>query len=363
MDIEYLRRFRSALRRWYRQHARDLPWRIEMTPYRIWVSEVMLQQTQVSKVIPYYHRFLAQFPDIASLAAASEESVLRCWEGLGYYRRARQLHRAARLVVEQHDGTFPSDPDQLRALPGIGRYTAGAILSIAFEQRQPILEANTIRLLSRVFGVDGDVQRASTQQQLWQLAEQILPARKTGDFNQALMELGSQVCHPRRPSCSSCPLGKLCQAHSAGLQELLPVNRQKVNYESIQEAAVVVRDSRDRVLLRKCGDGERWAGLWDFPRFVLEPEQPDDRLQQQLANGVQQLTGVQIGLADLLATMQHSVTRFRITLHCYLASSRSSSRAAGNLRWLPLDQLDDYPLSSMGREISERLLAAAAPSA
>lgn len=357
MDDVNLPLFRTALRRWYRSHARDLPWRREVTPYRTWISEIMLQQTQVSKVIPYFERFLEAFPDLATLADAEEEAVLRIWEGLGYYRRARQLHKAAKLIQHDHDGQIPTTPEKLQSLPGIGRYTARAILSIAFGRRLPILEANTVRLLSRLYAVDTDVQQAATQERLWQLAEQVLPARAIGSFNQALMELGSQVCYPRRPACGSCPVRQLCAARQGGLENLLPVNSRRVQYESLDEAAVIVRDNKQRVLLRRCGDDERWAGLWDYPRFPLDLADPGGSRQQQLAEGVHALTAVEIGPALLMTTMQHSVTRFRITLHCYQANRQCRGTRRVNQHWIPLERLGRYPLSSMGRAISEQLLA------
>ncbi|MEE2991043.1 MAG: A/G-specific adenine glycosylase [Planctomycetota bacterium] len=360
MDAEFKRRFRRQLRRWYKQHARVLPWRSSPTPYRVWISEIMLQQTQVSKVIPYFEHFVERFPDVQSLAAASEQDVLRCWEGLGYYRRARQLHRAAHQICDQHGGVIPGNPAALQDLPGIGRYSSGAILSIAFEKRLPILEANTIRLLSRLFAIDQDIHLSSTQGQLWELAEELLPRKHIGDFNQALMELGGQVCSPRQPACNECPLRLSCQARQHGLEQLLPFNPRKVNYESVHEAAVIIKDSNGKVLLRHCGDDERWAGMWDYPRFSLDVASSPDRIQEQLEKGVQTLTDVQIGRAEPLVMLEHSVTRFRITLHCYrtseLTPSSHQSECRQDLCWLSPEELESYPLSSMGRTISEQLL-------
>ncbi len=320
----------------------------------------MLQQTQVSKVIPYFERFLKLFPNVDTLAAASEQEVLRCWEGLGYYRRARQLHRAAGIICRDHGGILPDDPIALQALPGIGRYSAGAILSIAFEQRQPILEANTVRLLSRLFAVEEDIRLSSTQQRLWELAEELLPHKRIGDFNQALMELGGQVCFPRRPSCGECPLRQLCQARQQGLTDLLPFNPHKRNYESVHEAAVIVVNSRGQVLVRHCGDDERWAGMWDFPRFALDVKTPQADIQEQLETGVETLTGIQIDRAEQRATLEHSVTRFRITLHCFQTRQHPGSPGRRvrrqDLCWLTPGELEAYPLSSMGRTISKQLL-------
>ena len=221
-DSAWLRTFRRRLRAWYDRHARELPWRGTRDPYAVWLSEIMLQQTQVETVKPYFQRFLAALPTIHALAQADEQQVLRLWEGLGYYRRARQLHQAARQIVAEHDGRFPSDPQAVERLPGIGRYTAGAILSIAFDQRRPILEANTLRVFSRLLAYDGQTTSSAGQKLLWAAAEAVLPARDVGRFNQALMELGSEVCRGRAPACEACPAAGLCHAQHAGCKTRSP---------------------------------------------------------------------------------------------------------------------------------------------
>ena len=215
-DSAWLRSFRRRLLAWFDQNARVLPWRRSRDPYAVWLSEIMLQQTQVATVIGYFDRFLARFPTIEALARADEHEVLRLWEGLGYYRRARQLHRAARIIVAEHGGRFPRDPSIVRRLPGIGRYTAGAILSIAFDAREPILEANTLRLLSRLLCYDGDPRSPDGQRLLWAMAEALLPRRGSGRLNQALMELGSEVCTARSPRCEQCPVAPAVPREPAG---------------------------------------------------------------------------------------------------------------------------------------------------
>ncbi len=354
----WLQSFRRRLLAWYRRHARDLEWRKSRDPYRIWVSEIMLQQTQVATVEEYFPRFLAAFPTVEALAAAPEERVLRLWEGLGYYRRARQLHRAAGVIVQEHAGWFPRELEAVLELPGIGRYTAGAITSIAFDARSPILEANTIRLFSRLLAYRGDPQQSAGQKRLWAFAEELLPQRETGEFNQALMELGSLVCTPRAPDCRQCPAMSLCPTYREGLQEGIPAARRKPNFESVREAAVVVR-RREQVLLMRRGDGGRWAGLWDFPRFALS-ESEGEGLEQELAEKLKALTGVVARPRELLTTLKHGVTRFRITLDCHLADYVSASRrppAEAELRWIEPGDFESYPLSVTGRKLS-RLVAA-----
>ncbi len=357
----WIGRFRKALGAWYRRHARDLPWRRTRDPYAILVSEMMLQQTQVATVRPYFERFVQALPDFAALAAADEEQVLRLWEGLGYYRRARQLHRAAGVIVRQYGGRFPRDVEAAQRLPGVGRYTAGAVLSIAFDLPVPILEGNTTRLFSRLLGYRQDPWSSEGQRILWAFAEAVLPARHAGRFNQALMELGSLVCTRRTPRCESCPAASLCAARREGLQSEIPRPRPRPATRSLCQAAVVVRHGR-RVLLRRFGPQERWAGLWDFPRVELPAGghgaacSPPSEI---LVAAVQRLTGVLIRPGRHLGTLRHQVTRFRITLECYEAFRVSGRLRRGTeLRWVPVHELAKYPLSSPGRKLA-RLVSSA----
>jgi A/G-specific adenine glycosylase len=313
----------------------------------------MLQQTQVATVRDYFERFVAAFPDVARLAESNEEQVLRLWEGLGYYRRARQLHAASKVIATELNGEFPCDLVELQKLPGIGRYTAGAIASIAFGQRAPILEANTVRLLSRLIGYRDDPTKAAGQRLLWQTAERLLPQSAVAEFNQALMELGSLVCIPTEPKCDECPLVKLCAAHAAGMQDAIPRAKAKQRFTDLHEAAVVIRN-KGRVLMRQCGDGERWAGLWDFPRFAVESEGPLFA-EKEIVTKVREQTGVTCALGPLLKTIKHGVTRYRITLDCYGAnyvSGRAPSERAQRLQWVLPQELAELPLSTTGRKLS-----------
>ena len=353
--------FRRRLLAWYRRTARDLPWRRTQNVYHTWVSEIMLQQTQVSTVEPYFARFISEFPTIADLAAADEQEVLRLWEGLGYYRRARQLHAAAQMIMSEYDGQFPRTAEEVGKLPGIGRYTVGAVLSIAFDAREPILEANTRRLLARLLAYRGDPHRGDGERLLWSFAEALLPRRNVGQLNQALMELGSLVCSPKRPKCESCPAAELCQTAASGLQDEIPPPKRPPKWESIREAAVVVR-RRGRVLLRQCQEGERWSGLWDFPRVGLTAKR-ESRVPQELVAKVAELTGVEIEPGEHLTTIKHGVTRFRITLECFEADHLSGPlkrRGSAPLKWLRLAELDDYPLSTTGRRLSRLIQKRAA---
>jgi A/G-specific adenine glycosylase len=351
-DAVWFRTFRRRLGTWFDRHAKDLPWRRRSDAYAIWLSEVMLQQTQVATVCDYFTRFLAAFPTVHDLARADEEQVLRLWEGLGYYRRARQLHRAAQLIVAEHGGEFPRDMEKALRLPGIGRYTAGAILSIAYDIPQPILEANTIRVYSRLLAFEGDPHNAAGQKLLWSMAEAIVSKDQPGRLNQALMELGREVCKSRGPLCEGCPVASLCTAFQRGLQDRIPRPKAKPKIEEVCEAAVVVR-RRGRVLLIKRGDGGRWAGLWDFPRFPLDREHPAAR-RKELIEGVRRLAGIEIAPGELLKTLRHGVTRFRITLDCYAAEyvAETDGKTATEQRWVRPAALKCYPLSTTGRKLA-----------
>ncbi len=386
-------RIRRNLVRWYTRHARDLPWRRTTDPYRIWISEIMLQQTTVKAVIGYYARFLDTFPTVEELAAAPEEKVLRQWEGLGYYSRARNIHRAAKVIVNELAGKFPKDIENLLRLPGIGRYTAGAIASFAFDQVAPIVEANTQRLYSRLLGYAGDIRSTAGQNLLWKFAEELVPRKSPGRFNQALMELGATLCTPMEPGCESCPLRQDCTAFRDGTQHTIPNAARRPEITDMTEVAVIVR-SGGRFLLRRRSAGERWAGLWDFPRFPIEAgtlsttpnkdaTQPPRiagastrarkklalacaqqcaapplalSIQRELQKQLRAQSGLTIEFGDVIAEMKHSVTRYRIRLVCVTADCRSGTiREPGILRWVPPSGFEDYPLSTTGRKIANLL--------
>ena len=363
-------RLRRRLLAWFDRHQRHLPWRQRKSRYRVWISEIMLQQTQVATVLEYYPRFLRQFPNVRRLAEAEIDEVLRLWEGLGYYRRARQLHAAAQQIVQRHGGRFPSDYESVLALPGIGRYTAGAILSIAEDQRLPILEGNTQRLYARLLGLRTDPRGAAEQRQLWTLAETLLPVKRVGDFNQALMELGATVCKPRTPDCVNCPLQSLCPTRLQGLQGEIPFRGPGTQYESVREAVVLV-ERRKKFLVRRCGLGERWAGMWDFLRFSADPgtskRTPSadgnsvDRIErlERLERRVFESTGLSVQLTSLDHVIRHAVTRYRIELHCYRArqvAGRLARRRGVEMEWAAAERIAELPLSATARRIARKFI-------
>jgi A/G-specific adenine glycosylase len=317
---------------WYRRGHRDLPWRrapLKEDPYAIWISEIMLQQTRVETVKPYFTRWMARFPTVNALAEAPLDDVLTLWAGLGYYARARNLHAAAREIAVKYQGRFPDERDQVHALPGIGRYTAGAILSIAFGKVEPILDGNVSRVLSRVFFVEDPGKR---DEKLWALAEQLVPQDSPGDFNQALMELGATVCVPRAPSCLACPLRNDCAAQQKGLQEQLPAKKKKAPLRTIDQVTVLV-ERQGRLLLLKRPPSGLWGGLWEPPTGELAAgEEPSEAA----ARVVQALTSLRLGSVEPLGRFEHVLTHRRMQFHPFRAIARGRLKLQGyqDSRWL-----------------------------
>ena len=335
-----------ALLQWYARARRDLPWRRSRDPYRVWVSEIMLQQTQVERVKEFFTRFVTRLPDIAALAAAREAEVLRLWEGLGYYRRARQLHAAAQRIVADHGGRFPQTAADLRALPGIGRYTAGAIASIAFDEPEPIVEANSRRVIARLIGHDGPLGNAAADEPIWDAATRLLPPEHPGRFNQALMDLGSLVCTPVRPLCSTCPLADACVARRDGRVAEIPRPVARRAVKQVRETAVVV-DRAGRVLVVRRGADEWWAGLWDFPRVAGRAARADRGIAASPVLG-----SLGCGRPEVLGTVVHTVTHHRITLDVVRCTGRRAGRGGADVRWVTPRQLAALAMSSPARRIA-----------
>ena len=344
---------RRRLLQWFTTNARTLPWRSEPTPYRVWISEIMLQQTQVATVLPYFERFLKKLPDVESLAAVDEVELMRLWEGLGYYRRARSMHAAAKQIVTEHSGEFPTNFEDVLALPGVGRYTAGAILSISGDQRLPILEGNTQRVFSRLVGLRETPTTPAATRLLWKFAESMLPKTGSGIFNQAAMELGALVCTPRSPSCGECPLRSRCAAARLGLQSEIPGKLSKTKYEDRTEFMLVIANGNgdklgNRFLVREIPDGRRWSGLWDFPRTA---EQSFTRLDET-ADWFAKSEGIRATAGARLATLKHAVTRYRITLHAHFAKLiGKSTQPPDGWQFVDPKQLKKLPMNVTGRKI------------
>jgi len=354
-------RTRAAIGRrllaWFREHGRDLPWRQDAEPYRVWVSEIMLQQTQVERVCDYFRRFLEAFPTVTALAEASEADVLAAWQGLGYYRRARQLHACAKRIVAEHEGQFPRTVAELSALPGIGRYTGSAIASIAFGKPEPIVEANSRRVLARLVGYDRPLGGTAADSPIWEIAAAVVPARQAGLFNQALMDLGAMICRPAAPSCSACPLSSHCTAHRDGRTDELPRMTKAKPSVAIEEVALLAVHG-GRLLLVQRGEAEWWAGLWDVPR-AAGPHGPirraaarDGRLLGEVRYGVThhrvRVDVVQLP-ADVAASAAAAATGPAAALGLPLASEPAVTA------WVPLSRLATLAMPSPARRIIELL--------
>ena len=325
-DSDRRNRFRRQVLGWYRSQKRDLPWRRDRNPYRIWVSEIMLQQTQVKTVLRYYERFLARFPDLQSLAVADEDEVVAHWSGLGYYSRARSLHRAARTICQQ-SGQFPTEYQQILQLPGVGRYTAGAISSIAFGSRHPVVDGNVRRLFTRYFG--GDL----SEPECWRLAERLLPSRQTGEYNQAVMEIGATVCRPNRPQCLLCPLETGCQSRGG----VAPPTRKSVAAPAYNMVLLVLRNG-SKFWLEKRDKSERLLKhLWSFP--LEYGRAPVEDLQLRL------LQRYGLSNATPAGTCRHTITRYRFRVFVLTACTRRRPRSVGG--WLQHGELEQFPRSSL----------------
>ncbi len=364
VDSGTKKRIRTALLRWYLQAHRDLPWRRTADPYAILASELMLQQTQVGTVIPYYERFLKLFPTPADLARASMDRVLKAWEGLGYYARARNFKRLAEVVVERHGGAIPSAVEELMALPGVGRSTAGAVASLAFGNREAILDGNAKRVLARLFAVRGDPYAPDIQRTLWQLSADCLSPSRPADFNQAIMELGATVCLSRQPACPACPLRGVCLAFAEGLQDVLPEKRARKAVPH-HDIAVGILVRYDKIYIQRRPDDGLLGGLWELPGGKRER---GETLEACVRREVLEETGLTAEVYGRLALVRHAYSHFKVTLHPFLCRSSGAARTPPALphRWVSVRSLHRYAFPTANKKIFEdltRRIRAGAPSA
>lgn len=355
------------LAEWHTQHQRDLPWRAaragRRAPYSVWISEIMLQQTRAETVADYFRRWMEQFPTVEALAAADLQEVLKAWEGLGYYARARNLHKAAQQIAAEHGGELPAERAALLALPGIGEYTVGAILSIAYNQPEPILDGNVKRVLARLFDIEQPINEPAVQRKLWALARAVVeaaPDNAAGDCNEGLMELGATICTPQNPRCLICPLAELCAAAQRGIQAARPVMPLRKRTPHYDVAAGVIWAGEpfcSKMLIAQRPLGGMLGGLWEFPGGKLEPHDHD--LTECLRREIDEELAIEIDVLDPLTTIKHAYTHFRITLHTFHARHIAGTPQAIGCqawRWVEIGELADFPLPVTDQKIRQRLL-------
>lgn len=359
-DASWLKRFRAAVRKWFAAHPRELSWRGTRDPYEIWISEIMLQQTTTAAVEGYYTRFLQRFPNVKQLALAEVSEVYRLWEGLGYYRRAAMLHKAAGEICSRFQSVFPERFEEVLSLPGIGRYTAGAILSIAYDRRLPILEANTIRLHSRLLALETEPTSKEGNAILWDFAERVLPQKEIGHFNQALMDIGSRVCLVKNPLCyDKCPLFPFCKATQNNRQNDIPILKKKPEFTGRTEIAILLKN-KGKILLVQSPESRRWAGLWDFPRVTLEKD--EEIYSDEFAEKFSQVLGRKVELKSEILHRKHVVTRYKITLRLHEALDHGVVKIATaekplHSKWVPVKDLHEIPLNSTVRKLVDELFS------
>lgn len=356
LDVRFLRR---SLLDWYAHQGRSLPWRETRDPYAIWISEVMLQQTQVKTVIPYYHRWLEQFPSVAALAQADQQQVLKVWQGLGYYARARRLHQAAQQLLERHQGQFPSSFDAVLALTGIGQTTAGGILSAAFNLPYPILDGNVKRVLARLCALQAPPNRRLKQ--LWQVSSEVLDTQHPRDFNQALMDLGATICTPKQPQCDRCPWQPVCQAHARNLQTQLPMSEPRNPIPHKQIGVAVIWNEQGQILIDRRRPEGLLGGMWEFPGGKIEP---GETVEACIQREIQEELAIDIAVGDRLIVIDHAYSHFRVTLnvhHCSHLNGDPQPLECDEIRWVQPDELEQYPFPKANVQIIEAILATAIP--
>lgn len=343
--------FQQRLLSWYEEQQRDLPWRKDSDPYKIWVSEVMLQQTRVETVIPYFCRFIDRFPDLYTLAEASEEEVLRYWQGLGYYSRARHLQEGVREVVTQYGGQIPDNREEISRIKGVGPYTAGAILSIAYGKSEPAVDGNVMRVLSRLFKIEEDITRSTTKKKFEELARVLIPEGKASYFNQALMELGALVCTPKSPGCFLCPVRVDCQAYKEGMTDRLPVKSKKKPPEKVTLAVGLIYDDNGNILIRQRPAKGLLAKMWELPGFEVKGKRNKTTV---LTTGLAQ-AGLEVALTNQLGTHIHTFTHLQWRLFIYEGYlTGPKSQVAENIRFVSFSELQKLPFLSVHQKIIQK---------
>jgi A/G-specific adenine glycosylase len=349
------RAVKTRLLPWFAGNKRSMPWRSNRTPYRVWISELMLQQTRVDQATPYFHRFMKRFPSLKSLAAATQEEVLKQWEGLGYYSRARNLHKAAQIIATEHSGRFPKTAEEIIELPGIGSYTAAAIGSLAFNLDLAVLDGNVIRVLSRLIAYTRDTRTSTAKKELQQYADELLVEGDAGNFNEAMMELGATVCSPKNPNCGACPLSRVCLGFESGRPADYPVKAPKKKVPHIVVGAAVVTNAKGQVLVAQRRVEDMLGGLWEFPGGKQEP---GETIQQCIARELKEELGINTQIGDFLVTVKHAYSHFTMDMHTYFAkivSGRPRPIHCQDFQWMKIADLRRLPYSTADLKIIDEL--------
>lgn len=340
---------------WYQANKKSWPWRENPDPYAVWVSEIMAQQTRLATVLPYYQQWMQTFPSIKSLAIASQQDVLAVWEGLGYYSRARNIHKAAKLLVKDYDGKLPNNSKDLQKLPGIGKYTAGAIASMAFKKDAAVVDGNVKRVLARLYSIETEINTSVGEKEIWKIAEDLVPSGFAGDFNQGLMELGAFVCTPTNPKCDICPVLSQCKAFKNGKQNSLPNKKPKDKIPHYAVSAAIITKDKKFLIAQRPEKG-LLAGLWEFPGGKLEE---NESLEQALMREIKEELDCKIEVGKLFGTYKHAYTHFKITLHAFIVNKFNSqpiALEAQQIKWVELIHLKDYPMGKIDRLIANDLI-------
>ncbi len=348
--------FTSHLLDWYQEHKRDMPWRGSKDPYKIWISEIMLQQTRVDQAWPFFERFMAQFPTVTDLANASQQQVLKAWEGLGYYSRARNLHYASKTIVSDYAGVLPESYDEIIKLKGIGPYTAAAITSIAFNQPNAVVDGNVIRVITRYYGIEDDVRSSKTTKQVQQLVDKLIPNDYPADFNQAMMELGATVCSPSKPDCFTCPIQPGCVASKTAKTDTIPYKSSAKKKPHKHIGVGIIEREDEKVLIALRPENVMLGGLWEFPGGKQEK---DETIQHTVERELQEELGVQVHAYKEYMKFKHVYSHFSITLHAYLCtliSGTPEAKSSQEVKWVSKSELVEYPFPKANKQLTEKLI-------
>lgn len=349
-------RFTQAILDWYAEYKRPMPWRETNDPYKIWISEIMLQQTRVDQAWPYFERFIGEFPTVYALAEAEQQQVMKAWEGLGYYSRARNLHAAAKMIVEDYDGKLPEDYDEIIKLKGIGPYTAAAITSIAFGKPNAVVDGNVIRVITRYFGIEDDVRSSKTTKQVQQHVDGLISAGQPADFNQGLMEIGSTVCKPTNPDCLVCPISFECVANKTAKTDTIPYKSpaKKKPHKHIGVGIIEREDGKVLIALRP--ENVMLGGLWEFPGGKQEE---GESIKQTVERELHEELGVEVTAYKEFMKLKHVYSHFSITMHafmCRLVSGEPSAKSSQEIRWVAISELEQFPFPKANKKLTQKLM-------